>query len=283
MNVFYENIDHVDGCGFTIRYDCIEANLEIGYHTHPEIELQYVLRGSGTHVLGDITEPVHEGELILVPKYMPHAWYWDDCSIDDSGCVEEYALQFNIDMIRGAIGSVAEMKSVLDYFENLTYPIEILGETAQNIKCLLIELKKVRGSLRFIKFLTILELLNNNVEYRVVESNEHVDIRQNIRMDNIYQYLVDNHTRKITIDEMANFTGMNKSSFCIYFKKVTGKTFTSILNEYRINRAAIMLYNNLEFSINDICYMVGFSDPSYFNRTFKKYKGRSPMSYRKNR
>ncbi|MBB6445054.1 helix-turn-helix transcriptional regulator [Bacillus benzoevorans] len=64
------------------------------------------------------------------------------------------------------------------------------------------------------------------------------------------------------------------------FKKETGQTLTDYINALRINEALYAMENR-NLSITDIAYMVGFNDVNYFTKVFKKLKGMTPSSYRK--
>ena len=72
---------------------------------------------------------------------------------------------------------------------------------------------------------------------------------------------------------------MTVPAFCRYFKKVTGKTFTQFVNEFRIVHATKLLAEN-PTSITDICFEIGFNNFSHFNKLFKKFTGKSPLKYR---
>ena len=73
---------------------------------------------------------------------------------------------------------------------------------------------------------------------------------------------------------------MNKSAFCVFFKKMTGKTFVRYLNEYRVELACRLLAKG-EMTVAEICYATGFGDVPYFHRTFKRITGTTPGSYNK--
>jgi len=63
-------------------------------------------------------------------------------------------------------------------------------------------------------------------------------------------------------------------------KKVTGKSPTQWIDEAIILEALVLLGQS-DLSVNEIAYEIGLSDPSYFSRLFKKYKGISPLNFRK--
>ena len=60
-------------------------------------------------------------------------------------------------------------------------------------------------------------------------------------MDRIHTYVICNHGRHVAVGDVARFVGMNKSAFCVFFRKMAGKTFVQYLNEYRIQMACRML------------------------------------------
>ena len=75
-------------------------------------------------------------------------------------------------------------------------------------------------------------------------------------MDRIRTYVICNHGRHVAVDDVARFVGMNKSAFCVFFRKMAGKTFVQYLNEYRIQMACRMLEKG-EKSVSEVCYAVG--------------------------
>ena len=100
------------------------------------------------------------------------------------------------------------------------------------------------------------------------------------KMNDIVWFMTNNFHRKISLDDVAKHVGMNRSSFCSFYKQETGRTFFSVLNEYRVNCSCLMLIETM-MPISDICFAVGFDDVPHFNRTFKKQKGENPTIYRK--
>lgn len=60
-----------------------------------------------------------------------------------------------------------------------------------------------------------------------------------------------------------------------------GETFSHFVLRQRLDRAAAMLVSKRNLRISEIAFLCGFSDLSYFNRTFKKRFGENPRAYRK--
>ena len=78
----------------------------------------------------------------------------------------------------------------------------------------------------------------------------------------------------------AEISNMQKAAFCRFFKKTTGKTFTELVNEYRVVHATKLL-NESQLSIADICFECGFNNFSHFNKQFNEITGQSASNYRK--
>ena len=81
------------------------------------------------------------------------------------------------------------------------------------------------------------------------------------------------------MDEVSEMVSMTSPSFCRYFKKITKKTFTTFVNEYRLVHASKLLAENKK-SITEICFESGFNNFSHFNKSFKAYTGKSASQYR---
>lgn len=85
--------------------------------------------------------------------------------------------------------------------------------------------------------------------------------------------------RNVTLDEMAGHFGFHPNYLSAFLKKHTGYTFIKLVHIQRVNVAAEMLmYTNA--SIEQIAVRVGYENPSYFYKIFKKMIGSSPTDYR---
>ena len=99
------------------------------------------------------------------------------------------------------------------------------------------------------------------------------------RLEKIRIYVSCNYSRNIGIDEIASYAGMNRTSFCSFFKRHVGKTFTHALNDYRIERACELLARG-DASVSDVAALCGFKDSAYFIKTFKKTLGTTPAKWK---
>ncbi|MBO1308399.1 PocR ligand-binding domain-containing protein [Enterococcus sp. 669A] len=94
------------------------------------------------------------------------------------------------------------------------------------------------------------------------------------------QYIQKNISKTITLEEVANHVYLSQYYFSKLFKKETGINFITYLNQQRIERAKILLQQS-DLSIETISHNVGFSQASYFCKTFKQFTNTTPATYRK--
>ncbi len=93
-------------------------------------------------------------------------------------------------------------------------------------------------------------------------------------------YIDENYPEDIPLSGIAFLCRMSEGYFCRQFKAATGTNFVEYLNFVRIHEAEKMLTRSKK-TVLEISMAVGFSNVSYFNRLFRRYKKCSPSSYRR--
>ena len=82
----------------------------------------------------------------------------------------------------------------------------------------------------------------------------------------------------LTIDQLAQYVGMGRTSMYNKIKGLTGKSPVELIQEFRLQKSTYYLKSG-QYSVSETSYKVGFSDPGYFSRTFKKYFDMTPADY----
>ena len=94
------------------------------------------------------------------------------------------------------------------------------------------------------------------------------------------EYIENNYTDNITVDDLARLSNMSTSRFFPCFKQSTGETPVDYINRFRISKSIIFMYDK-NLSIEEISEKVGFKSSIYFRRVFKKITGKTPREYKK--
>ena len=99
------------------------------------------------------------------------------------------------------------------------------------------------------------------------------------RVEPCLEFIRHNYRDAIHIDDIACAGNMSKYHLCHLFKEVTGKSPLEYLTFYRIHRAMHMLRSTTK-PVIEVALEVGFNDPSYFARVFRRYVKQAPSEYR---
>ena len=126
--------------------------------------------------------------------------------------------------------------------------------------------------------LLILQLLIR-IERQIGRDHRRKDVYLDTEMELAMQFFNDNYNTQISVEEYAA-RGMSVSWFIRSFKQYTHATPMQYLVERRMANAQ-MLLETTGYNITEIGNLVGYDNPLYFSRVFKKQKGVSPSEYRK--
>ena len=99
-------------------------------------------------------------------------------------------------------------------------------------------------------------------------------------IDYARKYFNEHYNEDISIEEYAQSRGMSVSWFLRNFKQMTMKSPMQYILTIRINNA-VSLLETTDYNVTEISTIVGYDNPLYFSRIFKKQKGVSPSDYRK--
>jgi len=228
--------------------------------------------------MGDVDEPFSAGDIILVPPELPHQWQFRHDAVDDDGLIENITILFPDSFLHRSIAYCDTPEQPLNELLELKSSMHITGNTANEISQMM---RKAVGQSKTGQISTLLSML-----IQIAECKERKEIgrivkkdKAEIRMTEIDIFLRCNYAQEITLDRMAAHVGMNKSSFCVFFKRQVGQSFMTYVNDFRLSVARELLSNGT-LSVSEICYQCGFNDIHYFSRLFKRKMGVSPKKYR---
>jgi two-component system response regulator YesN len=102
--------------------------------------------------------------------------------------------------------------------------------------------------------------------------------QSNENLINAISYIKKNYRFDLSLDNVANSVFVSSYYLSHLFRDEINMTFSDYANKVRMDEA-IKLMKETHMAIQDIAIKCGFSDASYFTRTFKKYHGITPKKY----
>jgi len=275
----FEVIEPDFGHSFTYqKFDENLRNKNNAWHFHPELELVYVNGGSGKRQIGSHISYFTGGDLILIGSNLPHCGFTDKLT----GNKSETVVQMKKDFLGNGFFDIPEMKKIQNLFEICKGGIAFYGNTKIKIGEKIEVLEYQTDFQRLLSILNILNELGNSKEFKVLNAegfSMETEVKDNDRINIVFNHVKTNFKEEITLEEIANLVSMTVPSFCRYFKKITNKTFTKFVNEYRLVHASKLLAEQ-PISITDVCFESGFNNFSHFNKSFKTFTGKNPSEYR---
>ena len=103
--------------------------------------------------------------------------------------------------------------------------------------------------------------------------------RQTQQFETVLNYIKEHYREQIGLETLASIVSLSPKYFCRLFREVTGRAPIEYLNWFRINMACDRLRGS-DRKLADIASDCGFNDLSYFIKTFRNYKGVTPLKYR---
>jgi AraC-like DNA-binding protein len=216
--------------------------------------------------------------LVLIGSNLPHNGFTDRLTVNGT----ETIVQFRPDFLGDHFFKVPEMEGINNLFERAKRGILFGVKTKQKIGPKIEKLNKKEGFKRILVLLEVLHALSKSEDYVILNSDGfsfETEPQDSVKIDKVFNHVNANFQNHISLDEIADVVSMTVPAFCRYFKKVTGKTFTKLVNEYRVVHATKLLSES-QLSITDISYECGFNNFSHFNKIFKEITGKSASKYR---
>ena len=252
-------------------------------HTHNYVEMIYMCSGQTIHIIDETRLILHTGELLLLNQ---HAFQ----EILPAGR-EDIAVNFIIlpeffdqtltmlgaepgllrDFVVGCLQSLDSPVSFLHFKVADVLPVQNLVENLVWTITHGIQNKRLMNQVTM--GLLFLQLLNHMDKLETSDTSYEQEI-----LMNVFQY-IEEHYRDGSLTALANqlnceFTWLSKT-----VKRLTGSTYTDLVQKKRLNQARFLL-RSTALSVTDISMAVGYDNFSYFHRIFKKELGISPRAYR---
>jgi AraC-like DNA-binding protein len=276
-------IKESDQTSFEIRHEKVSF-FENPWHYHPEFELNYIIKSKGLRFIGDSIEAFAEGDLVLLGSNIPHYWRNHDefYANKTENAAEAIVMRFRANLWGDTFLETPEMKAIKDLFGISNRGILFSENTTNQAKEILFEILNVNQIEKIILWLRLFEVLAKDTSYKILSKKTLVNQTsiQDDRMTRVLNFIQNNLTNEIDLDEVAQVAHMNRSAFCRFFKQKTNKTLSNFINELRISLACRLLLESKD-DIVQIAFASGFQDVSYFNQVFRAFRGDNPSGFRR--
>lgn len=280
MKPIFEKIDPSPGSSFHIaRYEGDHLCSASFWHVHPEYELVYIESGRGRRHIGQHVSYYDQGDLIFLGPSIPHSAF----SNQDYPNNIEIVIQFSESFLNQGLASLPEFYAIQSICNRSRQGISFYGSTKERVGELLKSLSDLEPLPRFLRFIEILYDLSKSNDYQLLQVEDMaLEIHSNDyeRIQKIYDFVSQHYSQAISLQKIADLSGLSTNAFCRFFKKVTERTFVQFLNEYRIHKTCDLMRQK-NTSLSEIMYACGFNDLAYYSRQFKKVMGMSPREYRR--
>lgn len=256
----------------------MEHAFQIPVHWHDEIEIIYVLSGPFKVIIEGEEYESKKGDVFIVNPGELHFMGSDKKGADYHTFV--FPLELISFMSEDELSEkfFKPLRNGSLKFENVVDP-KLITDNMLDILDNLILAYNTEGPAKYLQIrilLLQLFLLLQDESMLCMVDNE-----KNSLGRDILTLIQQNYTEDIKLSDIANELHMSEKYISRYFKQSFHINLSQYVSHLRITRAKHLL-ENTNLPITEVAYQSGFSEVSYFVRSFHKSVGLSPLQYRKN-
>lgn len=242
-------------------------------HAHTFYLMMWISQGSGTHTIDFKTYTIRPHQLYFLTPGQVHSW---QLSADTQG----FNLFFEPNFIRTHWGN--RLHQYPFYHSHQHLPVVEVNQQPSLFNDLFTyayreyEQRQVNRSEVFLSFVHILlESANRLYDQRLIGAAPHYYDRIRQFEDLLEKQFIEVRAVSAYADQLG-LTPNHLNHIC---KNVLGKTASQLLHERLLIEAKRLLTHTAQ-SVKEVGFQLGFDDPSYFVRFFKKYAGQTPNEFR---
>jgi len=256
---------------------------ESPWHFHPECELTLIVESSGRRFVGDHIATFQEGDLVLLGPDLPHFWYSEPATDQRAHSV---VTLFRLDFLGAEFLGKAELGPIRRLLAKAARGLQITGLTQKKLLAPIRKLPRLSGMPRLLGLLSVLDALARapGRDLQPLSSAGFIPLLDPLdepRMNRVLGYINREFGAcHLNQPEAARLANLTPAAFSRFFKRKTGKSFSTFVNEVRVGHACKLLLES-ELNSTEICFASGFGNVSNFNRRFRKLKETTPSEYRR--
>jgi AraC-like DNA-binding protein/mannose-6-phosphate isomerase-like protein (cupin superfamily) len=275
MKAVFEKVDIKDSSTIS-AFQYTNDNFEAPWHFHPEYELTYIVKSSGTRYVGNHIASYEPNDLVFLGPNLPHCWK-NDVNLT------EKATSIVIQWPEKLINGLPEFKNIINLLKMSQRGLLFDNFPHEEVHKSMLEIVEASTVTKYLKLIALLNILSDLPEMITLAGNSYaLDLSNdtNRRIDKVQRFVSKNYDQKIKLKRVADELHMTEQSFSRFFSKTMQRPFFIYLNEYRVNFASRLLLET-DLHVKEIGYKCGYESLPFFYQQFKKFKGYSPLAFRK--
>lgn len=243
-----------------------------------DFELIYFIGGKGYVQLEETLYECREGDVILIRPYEehyiqssrrePYDNYWVHFDIQPTLNQKEFINRLFPDHRRKV--NIGVHQSLLEHYTSLLKEFTMRREGYIN-------LANSYFTLIVLSIARLIHHLDTENPHAITRMKRNSDFRIIEKLESYVRY---NYTKNISIQSLCRHLSISESYLFDLTKKYLNTTPGKYIAQVRMKRAETLIKNSA-CSIKEIAALVGFKDPLYFSKAFKKIYGKSPTEYAK--
>ncbi|MCK5147048.1 helix-turn-helix domain-containing protein [bacterium] len=252
-------------------------------HYHEDCQITIILKGSGTLIAGHNLNKFKPGDVLLFGKNLPHVIRDEVLTAQSIPSINARAISifFNDSPFLEITEKLPELQVIHQLISAMNFGLKISSIQTKSLLSLIKSSEDKKDADRILFFMALLNrLAASKTVIKLSSSATPVSGRKNrLGLNKVFEYMLDNYHKPITLNEMAQLCNMAPTAFCRFFKHSTQKTFSSLLTEIRIEKVCkIITEENGNFT--EAYLRCGYNNGSNFYRHFKKIMGMTPTAFK---
>lgn len=252
-------------------------------HSHQEFELNFVERGKGVkRIVGDSVATLGDFDLVLITgRDLAHEWRTFE---NHKRQIREITIQFSPDLFDDNLLNKTQFGSIKKMMESAQVGLAFSLRSIMKVYSMLDTLSSQKGFYAVMQFISILYELSLADDSQPLSSSSYahiVETHSSRRIKKICDYINQNYSGQIRLQEIASLVGMTPVALSRFFSHKTGRSLSDYIIDIKLGHTTRLLVNSTH-TVSEICYECGFNNISNFNRIFKRKRGCSPKEFREN-
>lgn len=246
-------------------------------HSHSYYQIIWFFEGGGEHLVDFKTFDIKRNTILFISKDQLHAF-------DDNLKVNGWLIHFNESFFMHSDVDIFLKYSIFNSQQNPCYSIskETSEVAASYVSMIQKELKEKHrfGHEEVIRFLLKSFLISlERIHRKTSDGKLEINNPYELQFFKFKELIEENYKNGLSTREYSNLLNISAKTLSTITKSIVAKSPSQLISD-RVVLEAKRLLKFTTLQIGEVAYKLGFEDPSYFVKYFKRYTGNSPSSYR---